>query len=109
MTAPDTPARTAHTVIRLDALAAELTARGWHATLEAPPGRAPSLHAHNPEPGARALSERIYAQPRADGTWIYWWPWAQPIATTPATAAEIIIRVLRPAQNAATTEHAQQP
>jgi len=59
--------------------------------------RVPSLHARNPEPGAAALSEHIYAQPRADGTWVYWWPWAQPIAETPSRAAAAIVRVLRPA------------
>lgn len=65
--------------------------------MHAPRGRIPSLHARNPESGAAALSEHIYAQPRADGTWMYWWPWAQPIADTPGTAAAVIIRVLRPA------------
>ncbi|MGO9080661.1 MAG: hypothetical protein ACLQDY_16715 [Streptosporangiaceae bacterium] len=39
----------------------------------------------------------VYAQPREDGTWWYWWPWAEPIAPTPAAAATVIVRVLRPA------------
>ena len=80
---------------RLDALAAELSALGWTATIKMSPGRLPSVHACNPEPGAAALSEHIYARPRADGTWVYWWPWAQPIADTPATAAAIITHALR--------------
>ncbi len=84
-------------VARLEALAGELAERGWKARLEAPPGRLPSVYAGNPVPGAAVLSERIYAQPRADGTWAYWWPWAQPIATAPADAAAVIVRVLRPA------------
>lgn len=87
----------ADVVARLDALATELAALGWSARLYAPPGRAPSLHARNPEPGAAALSEDIYAQPRADGTWVSWWPWAEPIAIEAADAAAIIVRVLRPA------------
>lgn len=57
-----------------------------------------SLYARNPEPGAAALSEHIFARPRADGTWTYCWPWAEPIANTPATAAAIIVRVLRPTE-----------
>lgn len=93
MNAPSPAATPADTI----ALAAELTAHGWTTRLHAPHGRTPTLHARNPEPGAAALSEHIYAQPSADGHWTYWWPWKEPIADTPATAATIIIRVLRPA------------
>ncbi len=95
--APARPADPAEALARLEALAGELTARGWHARLETPPGRLPSVYARNPAPGAAMLSERIYAQPRADGTWVFWWPWAQPIAAAPAAAAAVIVRVLRPA------------
>ncbi len=91
------PADPAQALARLEALAGELAARGWTARLETPPGRLPSVYARNPVPGAAVLSERIYAQPRADGTWAYWWPWAQPIATTPAKAAAVIVRALRSA------------
>ncbi len=87
----------ADAVARLDALAIALSAHGWTARVYAPRGRIPSLHARNPEPGATALSEHIYAQPHGDGTWTYWWPWAEPIADSPAHAAAIIVRVLRPA------------
>jgi hypothetical protein len=91
----DPPAGPAEAVTHLEALAAELAARGWPARLNTPPGRLPSLHAANPEPGAAALAEDIYAAPVADGTWRYWWPWAQPIAADPAGAAEVITRALR--------------
>jgi hypothetical protein len=89
--------QTADIMNRLDALADELAALGWTTQLHAAPGRTPSLHARNPEPGAAALSEHIYAQPRTDGAWAYWWPWAEPIAAAPAEAAAIIVHVLRPA------------
>jgi hypothetical protein len=89
-------AEAAEAIVRLDALAAELAARGWTARVCAPPSRAPSLYARNPEPGAAALSEHIYARPRTDGTWAYWWPWAEPIAEAAAEAAAVIVHVLRP-------------
>jgi hypothetical protein len=82
---------------QLDALASELASRGWTTRMDQPPGRLPSLHVRNPDPGASALSEYIYAQPRPSGTWAYWWPWAEPIAETPVEAATIITRVLRSA------------
>ncbi|HUY48670.1 MAG TPA: hypothetical protein VMV92_23625 [Streptosporangiaceae bacterium] len=97
MSTPAPAASAADAITRLNTLAAELAARGWPTRLDVPAGRAPSLHTRNPEPGAAALSEDIYAQPRADGTWWFWWPWAQPIAAGPADAAAIITRVLRPA------------
>jgi hypothetical protein len=82
---------------RLDALAAELAGHGWSASVQAPRGGLPRLLARNPVPGARALSETVHARPRTDGTWAYWWPWADLIADTPAGAAAVIVRVLRPA------------
>jgi hypothetical protein len=82
---------------RLAALAAELAGHGWTASVRTPRGRLPRLHARNPEPGAAALSETIHARPRTDGTWAYWWPWAEQIAETPAKAAAVIVRALRPA------------
>jgi|HubBroStandDraft_4_1064222.scaffolds.fasta_scaffold1080382_1 hypothetical protein len=91
-----TPAATAQTLARLESLADALAALGWQADLDEPPGRLPCLHVRNPEPGAFALSEHIYAQPRRDGTWAYWWPWAQAIdAPDPAGAAAVITRALR--------------
>jgi hypothetical protein len=91
------PTSSADMISQLDALAAELTVYGWTATIRTTPGRMSGLHARNPEPEARALSETIYARPRADGTWSYWWPWAEPIAETASAAAAIIVKVLRPA------------
>ncbi len=79
----------------LDALASELSARGWQARVRTLPGRIPSLLTCNPEPGASALSEDIYTKPAGDGGWEYWWPWAEPIAADPADAAAVIVRVLR--------------
>jgi hypothetical protein len=85
----------AEAVTRLEALAAELNARGWRAWVDASPGGPPRLHARNPEPSAAALSEQVYAHPLADGTWTYWW--AEPITPEPAGAADAITRVLRTA------------
>ena len=81
------------TITQLDAMAAELAGHGWAAQLVAPPGRLPRLHVQNP--AVPAMSEYVYAQRRRDGTWTYWWPWAQPIASAPAEAAAIIIRTLQ--------------
>jgi hypothetical protein len=81
----------------LEALASELSARGWTARLHTPDGRLPSLYVQNPD--AEKLSEHIYAGPAADGTWSYWWSWADTIAPAadPAGAAATITRVLRAA------------
>lgn len=94
MTSPIAPViAVPSTISRLDVLAAELAAHGWVARLEVPSHRLPRLHVQNP--AAPALSEYVYAQPRSDGTWTYWWPWAQPIASSAAPAAAIIIAALR--------------
>jgi hypothetical protein len=81
----------------LEALAAELTRQGWTAQLHAPPGRIPSLSVTNP--AATVLSDHVIAAPARDGTWCYWWSWAQRIApaAAPTRAAKMIIRVLRTA------------
>jgi hypothetical protein len=97
LTALGVRASSADIIARLDMLAAELNTHGWAASVQAPHGGMPRLYARNPEPRAAALSESIYAQPRTDGTWSYWWPWAEPIADTAAAAAAVIVRVLRPA------------
>ncbi len=88
---------TSETFARLNALAAELGAHGWTATVQSKRGGPPTLHARNPVREARALSEHIHARPDADGAWAYWWPWAEVIAHSPAEAAAIIVRALRPA------------
>jgi hypothetical protein len=64
-------------VALLEALGDELGRRQWTARLQVTPGRPPCLHVQNP--AAPALSERIYAGPRADGMWL-WWPWAAAVA-----------------------------
>jgi hypothetical protein len=91
-------ASTSEVITRLDALAAELAALGWTGHLQTAPGRRPNLHVRNPVPGAAALSEHIYTDRSADGNWTFWWPWADPIASEPAEAAAIIVRVLRAAE-----------
>jgi hypothetical protein len=101
---PDSPHRTASdngvadVIAGLDALASELSVHGWVAHVRTSPGRMASLRACNPEPGAAALSEDIYAKPGSGGGWEYWWPWAEKIAADPASAAAVIVHVLRPAQ-----------
>jgi hypothetical protein len=90
------------TFTRLNALAAELGARGWTAAVQSRRGGPPTLHAQNPVREARALSEHIQARPDLGGAWAYWWPWAEVIAYEPADAAAIIVRTLRPAGHALT-------
>ena len=93
MTSLSVPSAVVPSVItQLETLAAELVGHGWAARLEEPPRRLPRLHVQNP--AAPALSEYVYAQPRRDGTWTYWWPWAQPIASAAAKAAAIITAAL---------------
>jgi hypothetical protein len=97
---PSEPATAIPDIIsRLEALGAELAGHGWRVRTVAPAGRAPCLHVANPEPGASALAEDIYAAPR-DGTWWFWWSWAEPIAADPVGAAAVIVRVLRSAKAA---------
>jgi hypothetical protein len=82
---------------RLEALAAELSTLGWDAKVGYRTDGMPNVYARNPEPGAAALSEHIYTLKHSNGTWMYWWPWAEPIEETPAAAAAVIVRVLRSA------------
>lgn len=90
---PVSPARRAN-LARLERLAEELAACGLRARLITPPGRVPSLHVVNP--AAAALSEDVYAGRGPDGTWSYWWSWAEQIAAGEdhAGAAARIRRVL---------------
>jgi hypothetical protein len=97
MPAPAPAPTTLQTVIAmLESLGTELDAAGWPARLHLAPGRAPALFVRNPEPGAAALSETIYAAPKDDGFW-YWWSWKDPIARDTAQAAAMIRRALRAA------------
>ncbi len=62
---------------RLEGLAEVLNGRGLRVRLMTPPGRVPSLHVVNP--GAVALTEDVYAGRGQDGTWWFWWSWAERI------------------------------
>jgi hypothetical protein len=92
-------ARASEVIAQLKALADELAVLGWSARLQAQGGWPPSLYVRNPVPGAAALSEHIYVrQRRADGIWVYMWPWADSIAANAADAAAAIVHALRPAR-----------
>jgi hypothetical protein len=79
---------------RLERLAEVLAQHGLRTSLMAPPGRVPSLHVVNP--AASALAEDVYAGCGQDGTWWFWWSWAERIATWDDLegAAALIKRVL---------------
>jgi hypothetical protein len=102
-TAPTPAGSTIETAITsLEALAAKLTERGWAPRLDDAFNRLPNLLVRNPEPGAQALHDRIFAAPRKPGgPFWFWWSWAEPIAEDPADAAVIIMRALRSAARAA--------
>jgi hypothetical protein len=77
--APGTgPAQHAY-LSRLEGLAEVLAHHGLRTSLMAPQGRVPSLHVVNP--AAAALAEDVYAGRCQDGTWWFWWSWAERIAT----------------------------
>ncbi len=78
----------------LEALAAGLSRLGLTAQLQAPAGRIPSLHVVNPS--ASVLAENVFAACGRDGTWWYWWSWAERIAAADdaAFAAARIAQVL---------------
>src|SRR5215470_8253607 len=74
------PAQVLHAYLsRLEGLAEVLSRHGLRTTLTAPPGRAPSLHVVNPE--ASVLAEDVCIGRGQDGTWWFWWSWAEPIAS----------------------------
>lgn len=80
----------------LDALAAEVIARGWTACITTPPGRPVRLFVQDPRDPAMFG----YIAATADdtsGEWWYWFDWAERIApaTVPGTAAEAIASILR--------------
>jgi hypothetical protein len=77
---------------RLERLAAELCRRGLAAGLVAPPGRIPRLEVGHPSGPA----EDVYAWRGQDGTWWFWWSWAERIACAADVpgAAAIIEQVL---------------
>lgn len=81
-------------ISRLEELADELRRHGWTATLQTPASRAPCLYVQNPEAGAGALAEHVYAAPKEDG-FFYWWSWAEPISPVARGAAEAAGKIMR--------------
>lgn len=82
--------------MRLDALAAELTARGWAAYVTTACGRPARLFVQNPrDPGMCA--DVMAAAESGTGDWWFWFGWAERIAPVgaPDTAAAVIVTELR--------------
>jgi hypothetical protein len=75
---PDAAGGTQACADRLDQLGPALAARGMTASLVTPAGRVPSLRVVNP--AAPALAEDVYAGCCEDGSWWFWWSWAERIA-----------------------------
>jgi hypothetical protein len=81
-------------ITSLTELATEVTALGLQAAIRELPGDLRYLHVRNPR--ASALTEKIFIQAGQ-----FYFSWAEPIAgcDQPATAAAIIARVLRTAED----------
>jgi hypothetical protein len=80
---------------RLDHLAGALARQGMDAAPLAPPGRVPRLRVTHPS----GMTEEVYAGRCHDGSWWFWWPWAERIAPesdTQAAAATIGQVLARP-------------
>ena len=79
---------------QLDRLAPVLARHGMSTNLVAPAGRVPSLRVINP--AAPALAEDVYAAYCEDGSWWFWWSWAERIAAAAELerAAERVAHVL---------------
>jgi hypothetical protein len=77
---------------RLESLAGALARHGLAAALVAPPGRVPRLRVTHPA----GTAEDVYAWHCRDGTWWFWWPWAERIASAAdlGSAAKAIEHVL---------------
>jgi hypothetical protein len=75
-------------------LAPVLAQHGMATNLMAPAGRVPSLRVINP--AAPALAEDVYVGCCEDGSWWFWWSWAERIAvaTELDRAAECVAHVL---------------
>jgi hypothetical protein len=63
---------------QLERLTPVLARHGMTINLVAPPGRVPSLQVLNP--AAPALAEDVYADRCEDGSWWFWWSWAERIS-----------------------------
>jgi hypothetical protein len=88
----------AETVGQLQALADDMTGRGFDARVTQDGARARVSVAHR---DVSQLSEYIYAAPTGDGHWWFWWSWGDRIAQVTAmeTAAFKIAYVLMPHTN----------
>ncbi|HUZ37386.1 MAG TPA: hypothetical protein VMV17_13765 [Streptosporangiaceae bacterium] len=71
------PLRTA-TLRRLERLSGILAERGLEASLVAPIGRVPRLQVAHPAAAGPAAD--VYVSRCRDGSWWFWWPWAERIA-----------------------------
>jgi hypothetical protein len=82
-------------IASLDALAAEMSARGWTAQVTTTTSRLASLFVQDPRDRA-VCGDVLATRDDATGDWWYWFGWAERIApvTTPATAADAIVRGL---------------
>ena|SRR5579859_1933217 len=91
--APVDPA--AEAVGQLQALAGDLTGRGFDAQVIQDGARARVSVAHR---DVSQLSENVYIAPTGDGRWWFWWSWGDRIAriTAVETAAFKIAYVLTP-------------
>jgi hypothetical protein len=80
----------------LDALAAQMHARGWSAYITTPTARLASLFVQDPQDRAEC-GDIIAARDATTGQWWYWFSWAERItpAHVPAAAADAIISALR--------------
>jgi hypothetical protein len=84
----------------LDALAAQMHARGWSAYITTPAGRLASLFVQDPQDRAEC-GDIIAARDATTGQWWYWFSWAERVtpADVPAAAADAIISAFRLAAN----------
>jgi hypothetical protein len=87
---PDSRTAGAH----LEALAGQLGRAGLCARITHPIGRPATLHVLNPD--QPDLEERVVIDRCENGTWWFWWAWAERIAPAGqmADAAESIRRVV---------------
>lgn len=74
---PGAPSLRSANLARLERLARALVRRGLEASPVAPECRVPRLVVRHPV----GRPVEIYAWRCRDGTWWYWWPWAERIAT----------------------------
>jgi hypothetical protein len=81
---------------RLDALAAELTARGWTAYVTTPRGRPARLFVQNPHDRGMCADVMAAAESGTGDCW-FWFGWAERIAPVgaPDVAAAVIVAELR--------------